>query len=61
MEYEHSINIRLYTNLDDLCKHNKDIDVHGGFTQQFVMDLEEFIDRWQEDKPFDPPVYIEVG
>jgi len=61
MEYNHSINIRLYTNLDDLCEHNKDIDVHGGFTQQFTIDLEEFIEDWRHRQSFDPPVYIEVG
>ena len=63
MEYQSNISIRIYTNLDDLCKHNKDTDVHSGFTQQFVYDLEEFLDKYQEDKgiPFDPPVYVEVG
>jgi len=61
MEYEHIINLRLHTDLDDLCKHNRDIDVHTGFTQQFVMDLEEFIEDWRHRFTWDPPVYIEVG
>ena len=61
MEYEHIINLRLHTDLDDLCAHNRDIDVHTGVTQQFVMDLEEFIEDWHRGNTFDPPVYIEVG
>jgi hypothetical protein len=61
MEYEHSVNIRISTNLDDLCQHNRDVDVHSGFTQQFIMDLEEFVVNYPKGPDFDPPVYIEVG